>query len=55
MEILGEGDDKFANRGFGIGFAEPGEGGGAAGGDLFPPTDGNEEMVGELPYCVWNG
>lgn len=52
---MGQGDDDAADPGLGVGFAEPGEGGGAAGGDLVAPPHGDEDVVGELPEDVGDG
>lgn len=55
LQGFGEREHKFANPGFGVGFSQPGEGGWAAGGDFLAASNGDEEVVGELPDCVGNG
>lgn len=55
MEIFREGVDEFADPGFRVRAAEPGEGRGAAGSDFLASSDGDEKVVGQLPYCVWDG
>lgn len=42
----------MSNGCLGVGFAEPGEGCRATCGDFLAATDGDEEVVGELPDCV---
>jgi hypothetical protein len=46
-------EDKLADPSLSVRLAQPGEACGAPGGNLFAATDGDEEMVGELPDGIW--
>lgn len=52
MQAVREGEDEFAERVFGVAFAQEGEGGGVSGGDFAALAHGYQEVVAELPDCV---
>ncbi|KAJ8104601.1 hypothetical protein OPT61_g10671 [Boeremia exigua] len=49
------GEHELADPRLGVRLAQPGEAGGAAGGDLVAATHGDQKVVGQLPDGVWDG